>query len=752
MTAAAKDDPVVITGLGVRSPLGEELARFEARLFAPEPSVRPAPVAAFDASRYRVNLALEIRDPDPAGRGRVNRLAEAAAGAALADAGLHGGDGGGRVGVALATTAAGWRLGLELLRALDGQDEERAEELLQHADDLAKEAPLRHLYERFGADGPACLMSAACAAASSSIAWAREQLFRGEADVMVAGGVDPLTELVYAGFHSVRVLAPDACRPFSPRRRGMVLSEGAAFVVLERLSRARRRGVEPSLALLGCGWSSDAESMTTPDANGVERAMGAALANAHRAADDVGYVSAHATGTRANDAAEASAIARLVGERVGEVPVSAIKARVGHTQGVAGAFGLVAAALALRRGELPPRDDPERDPKLPPLCLDANGGGLSPRLALVNASGFGGANVCLAVGPLVRRAWRRPAGARGQGARDAHRLVLADAAVLSFEAADAELLEVAGGAAARPDDERTGCEPSVDVASAVGGLLAARGGEQANGGRGAGEVVGICLGTYYGSQAVHERMSAELDSTGPAGVSPYDFAVSTYNAPAGVASAEWKLTGPQTTLLGSNAGLASIAAAADIVRGGAAESVIAGGYDQVTPFLAQVLARGGVSGAPRSGLALFELRRAGETPDRPLATLAAYAAMGSAEPWPTAEEVAGAVRRVAPHAGRGEIAVVVIDGPERTRAAQEEGLAAALGEWARDLDTIVASEVVGERLAATAPLGLLLAIARLRREHDRAGPRGGGNAARPRALALSCGFCTGVAALTLEAS
>ncbi|HUO83714.1 MAG TPA: beta-ketoacyl-[acyl-carrier-protein] synthase family protein, partial [Thermoanaerobaculia bacterium] len=211
------------------------------------------------------------------------------------------------------------------------------------------------------AEGPALSIVSACASATHAIGQAALWIRAGMADVVIAGGSDaPLTPAMIRGWEALRVLAPaegepaGACRPFSADRNGMVLAEGAGVVVLESRSSAERRGRDPLGEILGFGLSSDAGHLTDPSPGGAARAMSLALADAGIGAEEVGYVNAHGTGTRANDPAETAALHGVFGRHAAALQVSSTKAMHGHAMGAAGAIELILSLLSLNAGVIPP--------------------------------------------------------------------------------------------------------------------------------------------------------------------------------------------------------------------------------------------------------------------------------------------------------------------------------------------------------------------------------------------------------------
>ena len=252
----------------------------------------------------------------------------------------------------------------------------------------------------FGAKGLAYTPVSACASSAHAIGQAFQAIRAGDADVIIAGGADaPLTFGIILGWESMRVLAVDnehpekACRPFSADRKGLVLAEGAAVLVLESVEHARRRGAGILGEIVGFGITSDAGHLTDPSADGAARAMRMALRDL--APSDVAYINAHGTATRANDATETIAIKSVLGDRV---PVSSTKSMHGHAMGASGAIEIVCSLLALNDGFLPPTINLEtRDP-----ACDLDYVPNAPRparapLFLSNSFGFGGMNGVVAV-------------------------------------------------------------------------------------------------------------------------------------------------------------------------------------------------------------------------------------------------------------------------------------------------------------------------------------------------------------------
>ena len=373
----------VITGLGVVSPLGSGAPAFWDGLVAGRTAV--APITAFPAADLEPRNAAEVRDVPADDPDRAGTFALRAAGEALADADLDG-VGRGRMGVALGTTLGGMRLFERWM----------AREPMPPPEHVPYYAPAVRLARTLGCRGPVVTPQLACASGTHAIALAAGWVRQGRADVVLAGGTDFLCRFVVAGFNCLRATAERA-RPFDVTRRGLVLGEGAAIVVVEEAGHAARRGARLLARLAGVGCAADATHMTAPDreGGGATRALLAALDDAGLTPAAVDFVSAHGTGTPYNDAMEAVALARVFG--AGRVPVNSIKGAIGHTLGAAGALEAVLCVETLARGVIPPTAALET---VDPVCavLDLVHG--APRRHAVGAavstsSGFAGTNAAL---------------------------------------------------------------------------------------------------------------------------------------------------------------------------------------------------------------------------------------------------------------------------------------------------------------------------------------------------------------------
>ena len=225
-----------------------------------------------------------------------------------------------------------------------------------------------HISMEFGITGPSFTISTACSSAGHAIGQAFWMVRTGATDLAIAGGSEaPFSFGILKAWEAMRVVSPETCRPFSKDRRGMILGEGGAMLVLEPLEAARARGARIHAEIVGFGMSADACHITQPSAEGAARAMRAALRDAGLAPEQIGYINAHGTATPANDPTEVAAIRSVFGPHAERLAISSTKSMHGHALGAAAALECLAAALALRDGVLPPTANfNEPDPAVRP--------------------------------------------------------------------------------------------------------------------------------------------------------------------------------------------------------------------------------------------------------------------------------------------------------------------------------------------------------------------------------------------------
>jgi 3-oxoacyl-[acyl-carrier-protein] synthase II len=393
---------VAVTGIGVVTPVGTGRERFWRALLAGESGI--APVTSFDTSRFKVRLGAEVRgfDPepwcrrrDPAELGRASQMAVAAARLALADAGLDPADvDPDRAGVAMGTTSGE---PLEVERFDDALLGAGGRDAIGPA--LATRYPCHRIPAQVAAElgfaGVNVMLPNACAAGNYAVAFARDALATGRADLMLAGGADAFSRITYTGFARLGAITTDRCAPFDRERKGMVPGEGAGVLVLEPLESARARGARVYAEVAGYGLSCDAHHMTAahPEGEGPARAMAQALEDAGLAPDQVDYISAHGTGTPTNDRLETLAVKRAFGDAAPKVPMSSVKSMLGHTMGAASALEAAVCCLAIAEGWVPPTINYEHpDPDCDLDCVPNQARRLPVKVAMNNAYAFGGAN------------------------------------------------------------------------------------------------------------------------------------------------------------------------------------------------------------------------------------------------------------------------------------------------------------------------------------------------------------------------
>jgi 3-oxoacyl-[acyl-carrier-protein] synthase-1/3-oxoacyl-[acyl-carrier-protein] synthase II len=401
---------------------------------------------------------------------------------------------------------------------------------------------------------PSVLVLGACASSALAVGLGRRWIERGACDLVLAGGFDEVTVFVAAGFEALRaVTAAPPPRPFRVGRDGMSLGEGAAVIALARAPSA--------LAFVtGFGAASDAVHLTAPDRDGGGLARAAAAALREAGAAEVAIVSAHATATPFNDAAEARAIARALGEeRARSTIVHPFKAQIGHTLGAAGVLELLACVDAIRRGVLPAAaGDGPADPEAPAKLLDRCEAG-RPRTALKLAAAFGGANAALVV-----------SAAPGSGQVGARPAYLHGAAHVAREPPLEELAARTGVGV----DRLARADGLVRLALAALAALAASSGPL--------EGAGIIVGSALATADTNALFAARIRERGARAAEPRRFPYTSPNAVAGECSIALHLTGPSFSVGGGmHAAVEALAVGAVLVEAGDADRVVVVAVDEV---------------------------------------------------------------------------------------------------------------------------------------------------------------------------
>jgi 3-oxoacyl-[acyl-carrier-protein] synthase II len=403
---------VVITGMGVITPVGNDLETFWTSLKNGVSGIRL--IEAFDTSAYDCKIAGEVRgfDPKPFFKNpkdvrrsdRFGQLAMAAAKMALTDSGMdlekvqHD-----RFGVIVSSGIGGLKTLEEQHTILRTKGPSRNSPFTIPM--LISNIAGGLISMEFNLRGPNLCIVTACATSANSIGEAWRMIKFGDADIFLAGGSEAaIVEIGVAGFSAMKALsrrndAPErASRPFDRDRDGFVMSEGAGVVVVEELEHAKARGAKIYCEIAGYGLSADAYHMTAPlpDGGGAARAMQLALNCAGVSPDEVDYINAHATSTDIGDVCETKAIKKVFGGQADTLSISATKSMTGHLLGGAGAVEMAVCALTIRDGIIPPTINLDHPDEQCDLNYTPNRAQEKKvRVALNNAFGFGGHNATL---------------------------------------------------------------------------------------------------------------------------------------------------------------------------------------------------------------------------------------------------------------------------------------------------------------------------------------------------------------------
>ena len=395
---------VVVTGVGVVSALGHNVAEFWQSLSEGRSGI--ATLESIDRTQLKFQNGAEVRGFDaanyfePRDMDLLDRFAQFAVVAtreAVTDAGLE------------FTPELRERTAIVTGSCVGGQSTEDDGFVSLYRKNNMRGNPLTiprvmanagasRISVEYGIVGPAWTVSTACSSSNHAIGQAFRMVRDGDVDAAITGGSEAIFSMGFLkSWEAMRVVSPDTCRPFSKDRRGLILGEGGAALLLETLERAQARGAKIHAEIVGFGMSADAHHITQPLSNGAARAMRAALADGGISPEQVGYINAHGTGTQANDATETAAIRGVFGERANRLAVSSTKSMHGHALGAAGAIEAVATILAMQKGVLPPTanyttPDPACDLDVIPNTPRA----AEVEYAISNSFAFGGLNAVVA--------------------------------------------------------------------------------------------------------------------------------------------------------------------------------------------------------------------------------------------------------------------------------------------------------------------------------------------------------------------
>ncbi len=395
---------VAVTGMGLLCSLGSSVEQCWSRLSKGESGIGRVDVLPVEGSRIKFGgqfselelLQDEFHRHDLTKVDRGAKLAVFAALEAARSACLNLEDDRDPqfVPLVLGTTTAGMNSGMKY-HSLLHHERKRRVSLLK---DFLAYDHLRDVQRVLNIHGPAIAVSTACASGATAIGHAFRWIRSGTHDLAIAGGYDPLCPFTWFGFESLQALTREKCRPFDENRSGFVLGEGAGFLILENLDTAKNRGATVLAEVAGFGETNEGFHMTRPhpDGLGIVGAMQAAIGDAGIRPVDVGYLNAHGTGTKANDAAESNAIREVFGDHLPDLRVSSTKAAIGHTMGGAGAIEAIFCILAIAGKVVPPNlnlDQQAQECSLRLVTQPETVDDLS--CAMSNSIGFGGSNASL---------------------------------------------------------------------------------------------------------------------------------------------------------------------------------------------------------------------------------------------------------------------------------------------------------------------------------------------------------------------
>lgn len=395
------DKRVVITGLGVISSIGIGWREFWDNLIKGKSGI--SPVTSFDTSNHFTHNGGEIKNFNPEDfipkgnlkyLSRASQLALAASRLAIEDASLSKDTSGMRIGAILGTTMGSVQTSeiINELMVLHGKTD--------FGDELLCQVPTHSspsvVASEFNLLGPNFMFSTACSAGNYAIGYSFDLIRMNRVDIVLAGAIDPLSKVAFTGFNQFSAVAPERCQPFDKNRKGMMVAEGAGILILESLENALKRKVPIYAEILGYGLSCDAQHMTQPSIEGISECMIKAMHEAGIVKEDVDYISAHGTGTQANDRNECAAIKEVFGTLYKNIPLSSIKSMLGHTMGAASALEAITCSLVVKNDIIPPTINYETpDPECDIDCVPNKARKHTVNIALNNSYAFGGNNASL---------------------------------------------------------------------------------------------------------------------------------------------------------------------------------------------------------------------------------------------------------------------------------------------------------------------------------------------------------------------
>lgn len=399
---------VVISGIGVVSSIGIGRAEFAVALRAGRSGARP--ISVFDTAGFEHTMGCEVThfDPGPWLRrtarddvGRATRFAIAASRMAVEDAGLTEDVLRSRRGAICVGTTDGESHDLDRLVETEIAQGSAAMDPVRARRIPANRLSARVAHELALSDVEALTVATACSAGNYAIGTGFDVVSAGEADFALCGGADAMCRKTFAGFYRLGTVAPDCCRPFDSDRKGILTGEGSGMVVLESLASARRRGAPIYAEVLGYALNCDAHHPVAPNQVSIRECIRLALLDAGVQPHEVDLISAHGTGTPANDVTETAAIREVFGDA--PPPTVSLKSMLGHTMGAASALGAIACALGITHGFIPPTINHRRtDPECAIDCVPNQAVEKELRVVQNNGLAFGGNNAIVVLGKVGR--------------------------------------------------------------------------------------------------------------------------------------------------------------------------------------------------------------------------------------------------------------------------------------------------------------------------------------------------------------
>ena len=407
---------IVVTGIGVVTPLALDVDTFWSRLIAGESGIHT--LSTLDTEKYKVHFGGDIPDfdvttyvhPKEAKRlDRFTQFAVHAGGQAIADSGINFDETDRtKCGVILGSGIGGlWEIETQIERMLfKGPDRVSPFTVPK----MMVNAAGGNISISYGLRGPNYAVATACASATNAMGDALRSIRLGETDVVITGGSEAaITRMGLAAFQNMKALStrnddpPSASRPFDADRDGFVLGEGAGVLLFEEMEHAKARGAKIYAEVLGYGTTSDAGHITAPDPHGIGAggAMQAAIDDAQISPSDVDYINAHGTSTPLGDKAETQAIKRVFGDHASKVAISSTKGALGHSLGASGGIEAVILSKTLQQSTIAPTinyDTPDPECDLDYTPNEAKD--LEIKIAMSNSFGFGGHNACVVFGKV----------------------------------------------------------------------------------------------------------------------------------------------------------------------------------------------------------------------------------------------------------------------------------------------------------------------------------------------------------------